>query len=169
MKRYNSTYPSPPEVEVIRQPEVVIIDDDAELTRAIARVLKNKYDCRVWGFSSVEDFLDTLDGRHTEVIKETDLDLILVDFHLPGRNGPRLVEELGRRGSPLVHGSRIMGITADGEAQVINSFKDVGIDEILTKPLRKLDFGRIAEQAYRICSGGELLEPPNPKIIKTYI
>ena len=169
MKRYNSTYPSPPVVEVIRQPEVVIIDDDAELTRAIARVLKNKYDCRVWGFSSVEDFLETLDGGRTVVINETDLDLILVDFYLPGRNGPRLVEELERRGSPLVHGSRIMGITADGEAQVINSFKDVGIDEILKKPLRKLDFGRIAEQAYKICAGGELSEPPKPKIIKTYI
>ena len=169
MRRHNSTYPSPPVVEVIRQPEVVIIDDDVELTRAIGRVLKNKYDCRVWGFPSVEDFLDTLDGRREMVVKENDLDLILLDFHLPGRNGPRLVEELERRESPLLHGSRIMGITADGEAQVINSFKDVGIAEILRKPLKKLDFGRIAEQAYKICSGSELLEPPKPKIIKTYI
>jgi CheY-like chemotaxis protein len=169
MKRHISTYPSPPAIELLRQPEVVIIDDDVELTRAIARVLKNKYNCRVWGFSSVEEFLDVLDGKQTAPLKENDLDLILLDFHLPGRNGPRLVEELHRRSSLLLSRARIMGITADGEAQVINSFKDAGIDDVLRKPLRKFDFGRIAEQAYKICSGDMREEKTNPKIIKTYI
>jgi CheY-like chemotaxis protein len=169
MKRLISTYPSPPAVELLRQPEVVIIDDDVELTRAIARVLKNKYNCRVWGFSSVEEFLDVLDGKQTAPLRENDLDLILLDFHLPGRNGPRLVEELHRRSSMLLSRARIMGITADGEAQVINSFKDAGIDDVLRKPLKKFDFGRIADQAYKICSGEIREEKTNPKIIKTYI
>jgi CheY-like chemotaxis protein len=169
MKRLISTYPSPPAVELLRQPEVVIIDDDVELTRAIARVLKNKYNCRVWGFSSVEEFLDVLDGKQTTPLRENDLDLILLDFHLPGRNGPRHVEELHRRSSDLLSRARIMGITADGEAQVINSFKDAGIDDVLRKPLKKFDFGRIAEQAYKICSGEIREEKTNPKIIKTYI
>ncbi len=169
MKRHISTYPSPPAMELLRQPEVVIIDDDVELTRAMARVLKNKYNCRVWGFSSVEEFLDVLDGKHPLPLREHDLDLILLDFHLPGRNGPRLVEELQRRSSVLLSRTRIMGITADGEAQVVNSFKDAGIDDVLRKPLKKFDFGRIAENAYKICSGDMVEEKTNPKIIKTYI
>lgn len=169
MKRHISTYPSPPAVDLIRQPEVVIIDDDMELTRAIARVLKNKYNCRVWGFSSVEEFLDAVDGKTTLPLREDELDLILLDFHLPGRNGPRLVEELIQRSSTLLSRTRILGITADGEAQVVNSFKDAGIDQILRKPLRKLDFGHIAEQAYKVCGGDDLIRPPKPKIIKTYI
>lgn len=169
MKRHISTYPSPPAVELLRQPEVVIIDDDMELTRAIARVLKNKYDCRVWGFSSVEEFLDAVDGKTTLPLREDELDLILLDFHLPGRNGPRLVEELIQRSSKLLLRTRILGITADGEAQVVNSFKDAGIDQILRKPLRKLDFGHIAEQAYKVCGGDDLISLSKPKIIKTYI
>jgi FixJ family two-component response regulator len=169
MRRHISTYPSPPAVEVIRQPEVVIIDDDAELTRAIARVLRNKYNCRVWGFSSVEEFLAAVDGTLTVPLRQDDLDLILLDFHLPGRNGPKLVEELKHRSSGLLHRSRIMGLTADGQAQVVNSFKDVGIDEILKKPLKKLDFGHIAEQAYKICSGEDSAKESKSRIIKTYI
>ena len=167
MTRLISTYPSPPAAELIRRPEVVIIDDDVELTRAVARVLKNKYDCKVWGFTSVEEFLDVLDGKSTLPLREADLDVILLDFHLPGRNGPKLVGELTQRSSSLLSRTRILGITADGEATVLTSFKDAGIDEILRKPLRKLDFGRIAEQAYKVCGGDD--KPANPKIIKTYI
>lgn len=169
MRRNISAYPSPPTVEVIRQPEVVIIDDDAELTRAIARVLRNKYNCRVWGFSSVEEFLDAVDGKVTAPLRVEDLDIILLDFHLPGRNGPKLVDELKLRSSELLRRSHIMGLTADGQTQVVNSFRDVGIDEILKKPLKKLDFGHIAEQAYKVCSGEDLVRESKSKIIKTYI
>ncbi len=167
MTRLISTFPSPPKTELIRQPEVVIIDDDVELTRAVARVLKKKYDCKVWGLSSVEAFLDALDGKADLPLREEDLDVILLDFHLPGRNGPKLMDELNRRSSKMLLRTRILGITADGETTVVNAFKDAGIDEILRKPFRKLDFGRIAEQAYKAC-GGDDVTKLDSETIKNY-
>ena len=148
-----SSYPSVPTVEVLRPPTVAIIDDDAELARAIARILRANYKCMVRGFASLEEFLHTVDKRNVTDFNPEDLDLILLDFHLPGRNGPRLVEELKRRKSPLLERSQIMGITADSKAGIVDEFNDVGIEEIIHKPLKKLDYGRIADQAYKICAG----------------
>ena len=164
-----SSYPSMPTVEVLRPPTVAIIDDDAELARAIARILRANYKCMVRGFASLEEFLATVDKRNVTDFNPENLDLILLDFHLPGRNGPRLVEELKRRNSSLLDRSRIMGITADVKAGIVDEFKDVGIDEIIHKPLQKMDYGRIADQAYRICSSLKDKQNSRSKIIKTYI
>jgi FixJ family two-component response regulator len=164
-----STYPVPSTLNIQRQPGVVIIDDDVELTRAVARVLRSRYNCIVRGYSSVEAFLDNLDHPSPGDDFQDRLDLILVDFHLPGRNGPKLIKELARRRSPLLGRTHIMGITGDGEARVITEFNDVGIEEILQKPLRKLDFGNIADKAYRICSGQDHIASPRAKMIEKYI
>ncbi|MBN2715124.1 MAG: response regulator [Deltaproteobacteria bacterium] len=136
--------------EKLRPPAIAIIDDDLNLTRAIARVLRANYNCVVNGFSSVEDFLHAVDQRPGSESPADIADLILLDFHLPGKNGPLLVSELERRNSNLLSRSRIMGITADNQPVVYAGFRDVGIEEVLLKPLRQIDFGRIADRAYRI-------------------
>ena len=164
-----STYPSPPVLALTRQPGVAVIDDDIQLTRAIARVLRSKYNCIVRGYASVEAFLESLDHPSPGDDFGNRLDLILVDFHLPGRDGPKLIQELKQRRSPLLGKTHIMGITGDGEARIITEFNDVGIEEILQKPLRKLDFGNIADKAYRICSGLESAAKPRAKMIEKYI
>ena len=169
MNRDKSTYPSAPIVEVLRPPTVAIIDDDVELARAVARILRANYKCVVRGFPSLEDFLRAVDMKESGDFNPEDLDLILLDFHLPGRDGPRLVEELKQRRSPLLERSHIMGITADTKEGVFDAFKNAGIDEIIEKPLEKLDYGRIADRAYKICSGLSARHKPRSKIIKTYI
>ncbi|MBN2343071.1 MAG: response regulator [Deltaproteobacteria bacterium] len=136
--------------EVLRAPAIAIIDDDRDLTRAVARVLRANYNCVVNGFASVEDFLHAVD-QNPHVDSPADIaDLILLDFHLPGKNGPLLVNELEKRNSPLLTKSRIMGITADSQPVVYAGFKDAGIDEVFLKPLQQIDFGKIADRAYRI-------------------
>jgi CheY-like chemotaxis protein len=164
-----SSYPSAPAIEVLRPPTVAIIDDDVELARAVARILRANYKCVVRGFASLEEFLRAIDKKGTGDFDPEDLDLILLDFHLPGRNGPRLIEELEARQSPLLERSHIMGITADTEEGIFDAFKDVGIEEIIEKPLKKLDYGRIADRAYKICSGLGIAQKPTSKMIKTYI
>ncbi len=143
-----------PKVEVIRAPTVAIIDDDAELAKAVGRVLRANYRCIVNGYGSVEEFLAGVDKIPSARKPVGDVDLILLDFHLPGKDGPKLVCELKKRGSPMLEKTAIMGITADDQPVVYNGFKAAGIVDVLLKPLRALDYHRIAEQAYRVCSGG---------------
>lgn len=164
-----STYPSAPIVTTERQPGVVIIDDDVELTRAVVRILRTKYDCIVKGYPSLEAFLQALDDPAFHDFFEHRLDLILLDFHLPGRDGPRLVRELVQRRSTLLDKAQIMGITGDNEATVAMQFREAGIEEILQKPLGRPEFGNIADRAYRICSGEESPAPPRPSIITKYL
>lgn len=136
--------------EVLRAPAIAIIDDDKDLARALARVLRANYNCVVNGFASVEDFLHAVD-QNPLVDSPADIaDLILLDFHLPGKDGPVLVKELKKRNSSLLNRSRIMGITGDSEPVVYAGFRDAGIEEVFLKPLRQIDFGKIAERAYRI-------------------
>jgi FixJ family two-component response regulator len=152
--------PDEQRIEVIRAPTVAIIDDDLELAKAVGRVLRANYRCVVNGYSSVEEFLAGVDKLPTSRAPVGDVDLILLDFHLPGKDGPKLVGELKKRKSSILEKTAIMGITGDDQVLVHNGFRDAGIAEILHKPLRALDYNRIAEQAYRICSGGA---PPSAK------
>jgi CheY-like chemotaxis protein len=138
-------------VEVLRAPSIAIIDDDLNLARALGRVLKSNYNCVVNGYGSVEEFLDSID-RNPGAESFSDMaDLILLDFHLPGKDGPHLVNELKKRNSSLLTRSRIMGITADSEPVVYAGFKDAGIEDVILKPLKQLDYSKIADRAYRIC------------------
>ena len=149
----------------LRPPTIAIIDDDADLTRAISRVLRANYKCVVNGFKSVEDFLLAVDQSQRGDSAADIADLILLDFHLPGKNGPVLISELERRRSTLLNHSRIMGITADNQPVVYAGFRDAGIEEVLLKPLQQIDFGHIAERAYRIC-GNLDSTPPRSSIFK---
>ena len=154
-----------PENNKLRAPAIAIIDDDQNLTRAIARVLRANYNCVVNGFSSVEEFLRAVDQQPGADDPADIADLILLDFHLPGKNGPLLVSELERRNSTLLTRSRIMGITGDNQPVVYAGFRDVGIEEVLLKPLRQIDFGHIADRAYRISRNLDS-KPPRAGIFK---
>ncbi|MBN2803440.1 MAG: response regulator [Deltaproteobacteria bacterium] len=147
------------EVEVLRPPTIAVIDDDPTLSRAVARILKANYNCVVNGFRSVEDFLYAVDKNPNIASPEDFADLILLDFHLPGQNGPVLVKELEKRNSPLLNRSRIMGITGDSEPVVYAGFKNAGIEEIFIKPLKMLDYNTIANRAYKICKDMDTLAP----------
>lgn len=72
-----STHPSPPAIELARQPGVVIIDDDTELNRAIACIPRAKYNCLVIGSSAFEAFLAELDKGDRRGFLEENLDLII--------------------------------------------------------------------------------------------
>ncbi len=131
--------------EVVRPPTIAIIDDDVNLVHAISRILHAHHKCTVNGYHSVEDFLIAVDkGKAAEVA------LILLDFHLPGQSGPKLVEELRARRSPLLTNSYILGMTGDPEKIVHNEFQDAGIEEIIQKPLQKFDYKKISNIAHAV-------------------
>ncbi len=160
-------------VEVIHQPTVAIIDDDTNFVNAIARVLRSHHECTVEGYPSVEYFLGSVDSR-----KSDNVSLILLDFHLPGENGPKLVDELRKRNSPLLSNCYFMGMTGDREKIVQNEFHDAGIEEIIQKPLQNIDYSKISSLAHAVNklkayiayqAGVENETVVYPNIIKKYI
>ncbi len=164
LKKLNSYSP---DIEVLRPPTIVIIDDDVELERAIGRILRANYDCVVKGYRSVEAFLAAVDMGKKGPNRVDDVDLILLDFHLPGQDGPKLVDELEKRESVILERSYIMGITSDSERVVYNEFRNAGIQEILHKPLEMLDYRRIASKAYDVCANQDAGK--SPQMVKKYI
>ncbi len=159
--------------QVINPPAVAIIDDDFGLVRAIERILQSNYKCVVYGYPSVEDFLLSVDKNEVD-----DVALILLDFHLPGQNGPKLVDELRKRKSSLLTHSYILGMTGDSERLVHNEFQDAGIEEIIVKPLQQFDFSRISKVAHsvnqKVADIAYSADPKQdallqPNIIKKYI
>jgi FixJ family two-component response regulator len=125
-----------------RPPTIAVIDDDTQLQAAVARVLQSGHSCAVRAFASVEEFLASLDSD-----SQAHFDLILLDFHLPGQDGPKLIAELQSRRSFLLDHSYIMGMTGDPERLVQSAFQDAGIEEIIQKPLRRTDFAKISKVA----------------------
>ncbi len=159
--------------EALHPPRVAIIDDDVQLVKAITRILRANHKCTVNSYSSVEDFLVDVDRGLTD-----DVALILLDFHLLGQNGPKLVEELRKRRSLLLQNSYILGMTGDPERIVYNEFQDAGIEEIIQKPLQEFHYKKISKIAhavnernagiaYQIDHGDKSVIMPN--IIKRYI
>lgn len=154
-------------------PNIAIIDDDLNLVHAISRILHAHHACTVEKYSSVEGFLKELDAN-----PEKNVSLILLDFHLPGQSGPKLVAELKKRRSPLLTNCYILGMTGDREKIVQNEFHDAGIEEIIQKPLQKFDYNKIskiahavnkhnADLAYHMDYDNDTVLHPN--IIKRYI
>jgi FixJ family two-component response regulator len=72
-----------------RLPYVAIVDDDASVRKALARLLNaSAFTSR--GYSSAVEFLDSLTGAFPECL--------VVDFQMPEMNGFELYDELVRAG-----------------------------------------------------------------------
>jgi CheY-like chemotaxis protein len=68
------------------------------------------------------------------ILDKQKFDLILLDIHMPNKNGYEVAQYIRKQlNSPMV----IVGLTADGYQQVQERCKEVGMDDFLTKPIRK--------------------------------
>jgi two-component system OmpR family response regulator len=103
---------------------VLVVEDDASMRHLIARLLREN------GFRAT----GVRDGREMwETLRNTDVDMVLLDVMLPGQSGLDLLRDLrSRRGS-----LPILMVTAKGsEADRVLGL-DLGADDYLPKP-----FGR---------------------------
>jgi len=107
-------------------PNVVIIDDDAEFRDSVARLLRSVA-LNIQQFSSVSDFLkaDLPDGPTC----------LVVDVRMPGRSGLDLQRDLAAANRQLP----IVFITAHGDIPMTVQAMKGGAIEFLTKPFRDQD------------------------------
>jgi two-component system OmpR family response regulator len=122
----NAGSPSEPPGRRALEPEahVLVVEDDASMRHLIARLL------RANGFRST----GVRDGREMwETLRNTDVDLVLLDVMLPGQSGLELLRGLRIERSSLP----VLMVTAKGsEADRVLGL-DLGADDYLPKP-----FGR---------------------------
>ena len=107
-------------------PIVAIVDDDASLRSALARLLRTA-GWRTVTFASAEAFL------HTD--PQMPLDCLVLDIWLPGMNGVALLEHLGTLGSTLP----VILITGRDDVQMRRHAAQLGAVAYLPKPLDEQD------------------------------
>lgn len=106
---------------------VLLIEDDEPSALYVATVLE-------LAGCSVRKISDGVEA--TEVALQDRFDVILMDFHLPNRQGSevarliRIAESLSG-GTPRI----IVGITASAMPHEVEAFHKSGMDDVMTKPL----------------------------------
>lgn len=103
--------------------KILIVEDDKLLNEGITFAL------RKYGFNTVSAF----SSEDAEKYNFIDIDLIILDINLPGKNGIELCTEIRKKGSiPIIF------LTAkDAEMDVVEGFR-CGGDDYITKPFSLL-------------------------------
>lgn len=84
---------------------------------------------------SLVDLSIVADGvQACELLEKEEFDLILLDIHMPRLNGYSVAEYIRQ---DLEKDTIIVGLTADGYQQVQDKCREVGMNDFLTKPIRK--------------------------------
>jgi DNA-binding response OmpR family regulator len=102
---------------------VLIVDDEAALRRTLERVLRGM------GY----DVVTAADAQLAyEVLHETDVDLVLLDLHLPQMSGDTFFVALSRRWPRLA--DRIVLMTGDTYAETDHWPRELRVCPLLLKP-----------------------------------
>jgi FixJ family two-component response regulator len=104
---------------------VALIDDDAPVRKALARVLRSA-GFGVMTFASAEDFLAHAPGATP--------DCLVLDVNLTGMSGVELNQTLRARGVGL----SIVFITAGDDARTLEALSSAGVHTWLRKPIDRL-------------------------------
>jgi two-component system C4-dicarboxylate transport response regulator DctD len=105
------------------KPKVLIVDDEAALRRTLERVLRGM------GYEVVT----AADAQLAyEVLDETDVDLVLLDLHMPQMSGDTFFVALARRWPRLA--DRIVLMTGDTFAEMDHWPHELRVCPLLLKP-----------------------------------
>jgi len=105
--------------------DIWIIDDDQEMSRAVALMLE-VLDCRVTAFNSVR-------GAAQLLVAGKKPDLIVLDLNMPEVSGLDMIEFLRRR--PDTTDLPIVMLSSDAEDATIDRAIELGADTYLLKPM----------------------------------
>ncbi len=105
-----------------QKPMISVIDDDASVRRAVSRLIRSA-SLDVVAYESAEDFIadEGVSGS----------DCLILDLHLPGKDGLQLQSELAAAGSrcPIVF------ITAFDDDKARTQALEAGASDFLLKPI----------------------------------
>lgn len=125
-----------------RQPVIAIIEDDASIRRALARLL-HSVGWKVVVFTSAEAFLHTA--------RQESPDCLVLDIRLPGMSGVEFLEYCAVAGLSLP----VICITAHDDVQVRRQTAQAGVVAFLAKPVDEQDLLQAVRHALRLEMSGE--------------
>ncbi|WOI52761.1 ATP-binding protein [Parvularcula sp. LCG005] len=114
----------------------ILVADDQPLNRMLCRLFLEPYGVTV---------LEAENGEKTlEMLKEFDIDVVLLDMHMPVMDGPDTVEAIRRSGEEW-GAVPVLALTGDAMNGVREYCLSLGMDGYLTKPLTEKRFLRELE------------------------
>ena len=120
----------PERLELLRQAaHILVVDDESANVRLLSSLLERA------GFQSVSGLTDP--ARIERSVRESPPDLVILDLHLPGRDGIDVLKAL----APLIAGERlpVLVITGDGSADARQQALMYGAKDFVTKPFDLLE------------------------------
>jgi len=115
--------------------ECLIIDDNVKITTALALVLKSQ---------KVTATVINDPRKGLEEIRNKNYDLILMDLAMPGFSGHDIVKALKESGE--IESKNIVIITASSKSDEESGLLDIGVKEILRKPVSIPDIKKLVEK-----------------------
>ncbi|NJC24000.1 thioredoxin reductase (NADPH) [Arthrobacter pigmenti] len=112
------------------KPNILTVDDDPQVSAAVARDLRSRYgpEFRILRASSGAEALDVLDKL---ALRDQAVALIAADQRMPRMTGIELLE----RARPQAPGAKFLLLTAYADTDVaIRAINDIGLDYYLLKP-----------------------------------
>ena len=120
--------------------KILLVDDDPGLLCGMGRVLKKA------GF----DVLETTDGRHAiELLRDTHLDLSIVDIFMPGVDGMEFIIRVKRHNPD----AKIVAISGGGaleKCNVLEIARACGAIRTLTKPFELADLLKTVKEVLNL-------------------
>jgi CheY-like chemotaxis protein len=119
---------------------VIVLDDDLLVLDLVTKLVE-KFGHKVWRVGTAAEVLALLAGRGQ-------FDLVILDVVLRGMSGIELAQRIQAR-YPSLPMIAMSGYIADGSRDTIQTLHDVGITEILRKPLDPFLLGVAVRNALR--------------------
>jgi CheY-like chemotaxis protein len=104
---------------------ILIVDDHPHAVFTLARILER--------IPAPVDVLTALSGPEALALVGEGVDVLIVDYLMPGMNGLELIEQL--RALPVRQPARIILITAHHSAELVARSQQFQIDDYLVKPV----------------------------------
>ena len=109
----------------------ILVVDDNLVNRNILQEQIKHWKCKSIAVESGKDALTILDRARTKNVK---IDLMIIDYHMPGMNGEELFNIV--RNSDAHRQIPIVMLTSVNQDDVSQRLQDNGLDAIMTKPAR---------------------------------
>lgn len=106
--------------------KILIIDDDADIRFTVREICK----LRKWRTLEASCYEEA-----APILERERPDLILMDYHMPGLDGVRAIQEIRRTNYSIP----IIVLTIEEREAVVNRFFEAGADDYSVKPIKALD------------------------------
>lgn len=137
--RKNSSEPDGPILEheepkkVNATKHIMIVDDEPDVLLTYKSFLTS-------AGHIVEPFSDVQEAIIQFIIKQSSLDLVILDIRMPDVNGLQLFQKF----KAINPQAKIMFVTSlDAAKELVSIFPDIDPDHVLKKPVKKIDFYKL--------------------------